>query len=235
MLDHLAQSFEPGRTYLEAQVNEILLRFHSDYAALRRYLVDDQFLSREDNLYWFRRHCPRMTRGHTVLQAPVPELEPFVLARTAHYDTDYPSTTRPRARLRHRALGLFLPELDAEAAATVARIVAGTTAFDFTLARVATFPNGIIHLVPELDDSFRELTRRLGLRVPAVPAVRRAVRRASAPDPGRLIDAVTEESTRELLGDLVPARCRAGRLDLAWYAPRDCRVLRSWALAGERR
>jgi len=52
VLDHLAQSFEPGRTYPEAQVNEILLRFHSDYAALRRYLVDDQFLSREDNLYW---------------------------------------------------------------------------------------------------------------------------------------------------------------------------------------
>jgi hypothetical protein len=52
VLDHLAQSFEPGRTYPEAEVNEVLLGFHADYAALRRYLVDDQFLSREDNLYW---------------------------------------------------------------------------------------------------------------------------------------------------------------------------------------
>ena len=67
------------------------------------------------------------------------------------------------------ALGPFLPEPDAEAAATVARIVAGTTAFDFTLARVATFPNGIIHLVPEPDDSFRELTRRLAEAFPQCP------------------------------------------------------------------
>ena len=42
----------------------------------------------------------------------------------------------------------------------MARIVAGTTAFDFTLARVATFPNGIITWSPT-GRLFRELTRRL--------------------------------------------------------------------------
>ena len=52
VLDHVAQSFEPGRTYPEAEVNEVLLRFHDDYAALRRYLVDEQFLTREENVYW---------------------------------------------------------------------------------------------------------------------------------------------------------------------------------------
>jgi hypothetical protein len=52
VLDHLAQRFELGRRYPEALVNEILLRFHDDYAALRRYLVDEGFLTREDNLYW---------------------------------------------------------------------------------------------------------------------------------------------------------------------------------------
>ena len=52
VLDHLAQSFELGHTYPEADVNEILVRFHPDYAALRRYLVDDQFLTREENFYW---------------------------------------------------------------------------------------------------------------------------------------------------------------------------------------
>ena len=45
-------------------------------------------------------------------------------------------------------------------------------------------------------------------------------------------DTVSEESTRALLGDLVPARCRAERLDLAWYQPGACRVLRSWELPG---
>ena len=52
VLDHLAQSFEPGRTYPESEVNAILERFHPDYAALRRYLVDDQFLTREEGVYW---------------------------------------------------------------------------------------------------------------------------------------------------------------------------------------
>jgi hypothetical protein len=52
VLDHLAQAFEPGRTYREAEVNDVLQRFHPDYAALRRYLVENGFLTREDNVYW---------------------------------------------------------------------------------------------------------------------------------------------------------------------------------------
>jgi hypothetical protein len=52
VLDHIAQSFEPGRSYPEQEVNAIIERFHPDYAALRRYLVEDQFLTREDNVYW---------------------------------------------------------------------------------------------------------------------------------------------------------------------------------------
>ncbi len=52
VLDHLAQEFDLGRTYPEAEVNTILERFHPDYAALRRYLVDDAFLTREDGVYW---------------------------------------------------------------------------------------------------------------------------------------------------------------------------------------
>ena len=52
VLDHLAQFFEPGQLYPEAEVNGILGRFHPDYAALRRYLVDDRFLTREGGSYW---------------------------------------------------------------------------------------------------------------------------------------------------------------------------------------
>jgi hypothetical protein len=52
VLDHVAQSFEPGRTYPESEVNEVLRRFHDDYAALRRYLVDELFLTREGGVYW---------------------------------------------------------------------------------------------------------------------------------------------------------------------------------------
>ncbi len=52
VLDHVAQSFEPGRTYPETEVNEVLREFHDDVAALRRYLVDEGFLTRESNVYW---------------------------------------------------------------------------------------------------------------------------------------------------------------------------------------
>lgn len=52
VLDHLAQEFEPGRRYAETEVNEILRRFHPDHAALRRYLVENGFMTREDGVYW---------------------------------------------------------------------------------------------------------------------------------------------------------------------------------------
>lgn len=52
VLNHLAQEFEPGRTYAETEVNAVLQGFHDDHAALRRYLVDEGFLTREGGVYW---------------------------------------------------------------------------------------------------------------------------------------------------------------------------------------
>jgi hypothetical protein len=52
VLDRLAQEFVPGQTYPESAVNEVLQRFHPDYAALRRDLVENDFLTRADNVYW---------------------------------------------------------------------------------------------------------------------------------------------------------------------------------------
>ncbi len=52
VLDRLAQEFVPGQTYLESEVNEVLQRFHPDHAALRRYLVENDFMTREDGTYW---------------------------------------------------------------------------------------------------------------------------------------------------------------------------------------
>lgn len=52
VLEHLAGRFEMDRRYTEAEVNEILSRAHEDVAALRRYLVDDRFLARENSVYW---------------------------------------------------------------------------------------------------------------------------------------------------------------------------------------
>ncbi|SEG91331.1 hypothetical protein SAMN05444920_107237 [Nonomuraea solani] len=52
VLRYIAMVFEPGMRYAEKDVNVALRAFHDDYAALRRYLVDEDLLSREGNVYW---------------------------------------------------------------------------------------------------------------------------------------------------------------------------------------
>jgi hypothetical protein len=52
LLEHLVTVFEPGVRYPEREVNALLRAWHDDYAALRRYLVDEVLLTREDGVYW---------------------------------------------------------------------------------------------------------------------------------------------------------------------------------------
>ena len=52
LLDAIAQAFEPGVRYPERRVSLFLRSIHPDHAALRRYLVDEQFLSRGGGEYW---------------------------------------------------------------------------------------------------------------------------------------------------------------------------------------
>jgi hypothetical protein len=52
VLARLALEFEVGLRYSEREVNDILKRFHDDYASLRRFLVDEEFLTRERGEYW---------------------------------------------------------------------------------------------------------------------------------------------------------------------------------------
>ena len=53
LLNLVAQAFEPGRRYEEPLVNEVLKALHDDHAALRRYLIDEDLMSRTpDGTYW---------------------------------------------------------------------------------------------------------------------------------------------------------------------------------------
>ncbi len=52
LLNHVAQLFEIGVQYEEGEVNLRLRNLHEDYAALRRYLVDEGFLDRDHGMYW---------------------------------------------------------------------------------------------------------------------------------------------------------------------------------------
>ncbi len=52
VLRWLVEDFQPGRRYPEAEVNQIISRRHPDFATLRRYLVDEEFMQRRRSLYW---------------------------------------------------------------------------------------------------------------------------------------------------------------------------------------
>lgn len=69
VLDQVARAFEPGRRYAERDVNVVLRAFFADYAALRRYLVDEGFLAREGGEYW-------RTGGTVDLGSPATECTP---------------------------------------------------------------------------------------------------------------------------------------------------------------
>ena len=173
--------------------------------------------------------------GHSVLLVPVPALEPFVRARSEHYDDDYVSTDPRFVHAHVTALSPFLQPADLApgALACVAEIASATAPFDFRLAELAVFPNGIIHLLPEPSAPFEVLTGQLWEAFPECPPY---AGEFGSVVPHLTLDAladdVTTESTRQLVGPHLPAYCRADRLDLAWYAPGDCRVLQSWQLGG---
>jgi hypothetical protein len=52
VLEHLSACFEPGVKYPERAVDAILRAWHPDYASLRRYLIDEELLTREQGIYW---------------------------------------------------------------------------------------------------------------------------------------------------------------------------------------
>ena len=61
-LAYLAEKFEPGRTYTEREVNDLLNQWHTfgDPATLRRELYNNRFLDREPSgsAYWLEPEQP---------------------------------------------------------------------------------------------------------------------------------------------------------------------------------
>lgn len=62
VLQKLLERFEPGRTYPEAEVNDLLRKAHEDYATLRRELVDYGFMIRDKGIYEVAETLPPRSR-----------------------------------------------------------------------------------------------------------------------------------------------------------------------------
>jgi hypothetical protein len=51
VLDYIVQRFEPGRGYHELDVNALLKPLHPDVATLRRLLITEKLMTRENSIY----------------------------------------------------------------------------------------------------------------------------------------------------------------------------------------
>ena len=51
ILERIVESFEPGRDYSEREVNIIIADFYDDFCTIRRDMVAEKLLSREDGVY----------------------------------------------------------------------------------------------------------------------------------------------------------------------------------------
>ena len=71
ILRWLVEDFQPGRQYTEAEVNQIISRHHPDFAALRRYMVDEELMQRRRGIYWRTGSVPNV--GHDPQSWPTGE------------------------------------------------------------------------------------------------------------------------------------------------------------------
>lgn len=170
--------------------------------------------------------------GHSVLQLPVPPLEEWVRARTAHYDAGFVSTDPRFGHAHITALGPFDPSPSADTLAVIGALAGATAPFEVRLADLAQFPDGIIHLVPDPADRLRDLTARLVAAFPDWPPYGGAF--GDDVRPHLTVDAASDDvdlaSTAALLADAVPVECVLDRLQLAWWETGDCHVLHEWRL-----
>lgn len=171
--------------------------------------------------------------AQAVLAVPVPQVNPFILARTAFYDASFLPADASFVNSHITLLAPWLPAPRPQDCAEVARIAAETPAFTVRLARIGQFPDGLIHLLPDPPEPLAELTARLCEAFPRCAPYRR---RYSSITPHLTLDQhsaqVDIESVRAMLGDLIPTEVEVDRIDLQWWANHDCHLVQSWSLGG---
>lgn len=179
--------------------------------------------------------APFVDPGHTVLAVPVPALDAYVRARTQHYDADYLAADPQFGQAHVTLLAPWQREPTAADRQIVADLCAAAEPFEYGLAELGVFADGIVHLLADPADRFAAMTRELRRKFPGnvpydgqfdhlVPHVT-----LDALGPG-----VDTESVRSSLGELVPLRCRAELVQLQWWQAGRCHVQQTWQLGGSR-
>ena len=101
VIERLAQDFEPGIRYDERAVNEQLRTYHDDYAALRRYLVDEGIMTRAEGVYW--RSGGRFPYDVAGEPSTTHDTSVELIKRDPTLSTEHPDVTLEPTAATHRA------------------------------------------------------------------------------------------------------------------------------------
>ncbi len=173
--------------------------------------------------------------GHSVLVVPAPPLEHWVRARTAHYDPAYVSSDPRFAHAHLTLLGPFVAPADLTAGLRerVAGVLRRRPPFNARLDTVAVFADGTIHLRPDDEEPFRQLTMDLAEAFPDHPpygGALHAVRPHLTLD--RVGPGVDVSRVRSWVAPLLPATVEVAEARLSWYEQGRCHEVARWSLGG---
>ncbi len=51
IFEHMIKDLEPGKKYTEKEINEHIMKFHEDYATIRREFIINHYMYRENGIY----------------------------------------------------------------------------------------------------------------------------------------------------------------------------------------
>lgn len=52
ILEEIGNDFERGKNYTEKEINDIIMKYHSDYCTIRRDMISEGILNRENGIYF---------------------------------------------------------------------------------------------------------------------------------------------------------------------------------------
>lgn len=55
VLDEFVKKFKPGKKYREEEVNQIIMQAYFDYCIIRRLMIDEGMMKRENQTYWLNK------------------------------------------------------------------------------------------------------------------------------------------------------------------------------------
>jgi hypothetical protein len=56
ILDEFVKKFKPGKKYREEEINQIIMQSYFDYCTIRRLLIDEGIMKRENQTYWLNKY-----------------------------------------------------------------------------------------------------------------------------------------------------------------------------------